>query len=123
DGTEAEVARVWAEVLELEPTRVGARDGFFESGGHSLRAMRLVSRVREALGVDFGLPALFAEPTVQGIAREVDALRARAATAPPEAGIVPARRGARSIEEMLDELEGLEGLSEDEILALLESAE
>jgi acyl carrier protein len=123
DGTEAEVARVWAEVLELEPARVGARDGFFESGGHSLRAMRLVSRVREALGVDFALPALFAAPTVEGIAREVDALRSRSAASPAETEIVPARRGAKSIEQMLDELEGLDGLSEDEILALLESAE
>ncbi len=122
DGTETEVARLWAEVLELEPADVGARDGFFESGGHSLRAMRLVSRLREALGVEFGLPALFAAPTVEGIAREVDALRASPPAA-PEAGIVPVRRGARSIEEMLDELEGLDGLSEDEILALLESAE
>ncbi|MET0397982.1 MAG: amino acid adenylation domain-containing protein [Longimicrobiaceae bacterium] len=121
-GTETEVARVWAEVLELEPSDVGARDGFFESGGHSLRAMRLVSRLREALGVEFGLPALFAAPTVEGIAREVEALRASPPAA-PEAGIVPLRRAARGLEEMLDELEGLDGLSEDEILALLESAE
>ncbi|HEX8276908.1 MAG TPA: amino acid adenylation domain-containing protein [Longimicrobiaceae bacterium] len=123
DATEAEVARVWAEVLELDAAGVGVHDGFFESGGHSLRAMRLVSRLREATGTDFALPALFAAPTVEGIAREVEALRARSATAAAEPEIAPARRGARSIEEMLDELEGLEGLSEDEILALLESAE
>ncbi|MEW5928283.1 MAG: amino acid adenylation domain-containing protein [Gemmatimonadota bacterium] len=123
DATEAEVARVWAEVLELDAERVGVRDGFFESGGHSLRAMRLVSRLREATGLDFALPALFAAPTVEGIAREVEALRARSAVAAAEPEIVPVRRGARGIEEMLDELEGLEGLSEDEILALLESAE
>jgi hypothetical protein len=40
-----------------------------------------------------------------------------------EAGIAPVRRGAKSIEEMLDELEGLDGLSEEEILAMLEAAE
>ena len=55
DGTEAEVARVWAEVLELEPARVGARDGFFESGGHSLRAM--LAGVAAARGARRGLRA------------------------------------------------------------------
>ncbi|HEX2189475.1 MAG TPA: phosphopantetheine-binding protein, partial [Longimicrobiaceae bacterium] len=119
NATEEAVAAVWGEVLGVEA--VGVHDGFFESGGHSLRAMRLVSRVREELGVDFTLPALFAAPTVEGVARAVDALRG--SPAQPETEIVPARRGEKGIEELLAELEGMEGLSEEEILALLESAE
>ncbi len=111
---EAEVARIWSEVLGVE--RVGVHHGFFELGGHSLRAMQLVSRVREALGVDYTLPALFAAPTVEGTALAVEAARA---AGPRESEIAPARRGERSLEEMLDELEGL---SEEEILALLDSA-
>ncbi|HEX7242510.1 MAG TPA: amino acid adenylation domain-containing protein, partial [Longimicrobiaceae bacterium] len=111
---EAEVARIWSEVLGVE--RVGVHHGFFELGGHSLRAMQLVSRVREALGVDYTLPALFAAPTVEGTALAVEAARA---AGPREEDIAPARRGERSLEEMLDELEGL---SEEEILALLDSA-
>ena len=121
NATEEAVARVWEEVLGVE--RVGLLDGFFESGGHSLRAMRLVSRVRETLGVDFTLPALFASPTVEGVARTVEALRDSEAPPREEEAIAPVRRGARGLEELLEELEGLDGLSEEEILALLEAAE
>ncbi|WP_405085490.1 amino acid adenylation domain-containing protein [Microbispora sp. NBC_01389] len=45
-GPEEDVARVWAEVLEVE--RVGAHDDFFALGGHSLLAMRVIARLRRA---------------------------------------------------------------------------
>lgn len=45
-GAEEDVARVWAEVLEVE--RVGALDDFFALGGHSLLAMRVIARLRKA---------------------------------------------------------------------------
>ncbi|GAA0398104.1 hypothetical protein GCM10009530_57220 [Microbispora corallina] len=46
-GTDLEraVAEIWAEVLDVE--RVGALDDFFDSGGHSLLAMRVVARLRK----------------------------------------------------------------------------
>jgi acyl-coenzyme A synthetase/AMP-(fatty) acid ligase len=63
DGLEAQVAQIWADVLQLE--RIGIFDNFFELGGHSLRVIQAVTRMREKLGVDVPLIAMFTYPTVK----------------------------------------------------------
>ncbi|WP_122740696.1 non-ribosomal peptide synthetase, partial [Pseudomonas viridiflava] len=55
---EVALAEIWAEVLQVE--RVGRHDHFFDLGGHSLLAMRMVSQVRQQLGVELPLGELFA---------------------------------------------------------------
>ncbi|HSF39107.1 MAG TPA: non-ribosomal peptide synthase/polyketide synthase [Thermoanaerobaculia bacterium] len=83
--TEEVLAGLWASVLGAE--RVGIRDNFFDLGGHSLVATRLVARVRQVFGVEVPLRALFEGPTVEELARRVAA--GEKGSAPP---IVPVPR-------------------------------
>ncbi|WP_344662031.1 amino acid adenylation domain-containing protein, partial [Catenulispora subtropica] len=83
--TEQALAEIWAELLGVE--RVGRHDDFFHLGGHSLLAMRLVSRIRDRLGVDVELPAVFAEPVLAALAAVV-----RGARPAPHAPLVPVAR-------------------------------
>ncbi|MFE1288230.1 AMP-binding protein [Streptomyces sp. NPDC058751] len=57
------VRDLFAEALGLPRYRVRAESDFFRIGGHSLAAARLLSRVRETLGVDPGSRALYEAPT------------------------------------------------------------
>ena len=68
--TEEIVCGLFAEVLGVD--RVGAEDSFFELGGDSLLAMRLIARVREALDAEVPIRGMFTA-TPAGIAELVEA--------------------------------------------------
>ncbi|MFX4294687.1 SDR family oxidoreductase [Streptomyces bohaiensis] len=73
--TETALAGMWGDILGIDG--VGAHDSFFDLGGHSLAAVRLMARVRTAFG---GMPAdtLLAHPTVRAFGKELTAARAAA---------------------------------------------
>jgi len=66
-GTEKALAAIWADLLKVEA--IGIHDDFFDIGGHSLMAMRAVSRIRDAFGVDLQSRDLFANPTIAHLAK------------------------------------------------------
>jgi acyl carrier protein len=102
---EGRLAAIWGQVLGLG--RVGVHDNFFDLGGHSLLAMQLITRVREAFGVELPLAQLFDEPTIARTAEVVGELHAQREAVPAApAGPVITRR-ARSFDEQLAELERL----------------
>ena len=60
------VAEIFMNVLDNE--KVGATDNFFEIGGHSLRATRVINELEEKTGIRMDIADFFAEPTVRSIA-------------------------------------------------------
>ena len=54
---EESLAKIWCEVLKIES--VGIHDNFFDLGGHSLIAVRVVSRLRDTFGISLPLRHLF----------------------------------------------------------------
>lgn len=70
NGLEQELARMFREVLEVEP--VGVEDDFFELGGHSLKAARVISRIRQQFDVTIPIVRFFEAPSVAGLALLVE---------------------------------------------------
>ncbi|HEX2092606.1 MAG TPA: amino acid adenylation domain-containing protein [Longimicrobiaceae bacterium] len=73
---EEALARLWCEVLGVE--RVGVHDDFFELGGQSILAVRLLARVRGELGVDLTAAELLQGSTLERMAQAVAGRRQRA---------------------------------------------
>ena len=70
DETEELIAGVWSEVLGVN--HIGIHNSFFELGGHSLRAMQVLSRINAIFRIELPLGALFARPTVAGLAAVIE---------------------------------------------------
>jgi amino acid adenylation domain-containing protein len=82
-----QLAAIWQEVLSVP--RVGVTDNFFDLGGHSILATRVVSRIRRDLAVELPLRKLFTGPTLGQLAEEVEALIAAAALGAVDAAAEP----------------------------------
>jgi hypothetical protein len=81
---------------------VGADEGFFDLGGNSLRAMQLVTRLRDDLAVDVGVADIFVAPAPRQLA-----------------AVLRDRHDVDDAELGEDGLEGLDGLSDEETAAFL----
>ena len=66
--TEETLVAIWAEVLKIDPSRIGIDHNFFDLGGHSLLAIQVLSRVRAAFQVELPIRDLMDNPTIAGIA-------------------------------------------------------
>jgi len=67
------VAEIWQQLLGIE--EVGVNDDFFDLGGHSLMAIMLAGRLRDAFQLDIPLSKIFEAPTVAEIAQIIEEIR------------------------------------------------
>ncbi|HTQ78967.1 MAG TPA: thioesterase domain-containing protein, partial [Thermoanaerobaculia bacterium] len=69
---ERTLVAIWSEVLgRPEVAEIGITDDFLDLGGHSLAAVRVMSRIENAFGVRLPLATLFAAPTIEQLARRL----------------------------------------------------
>jgi hypothetical protein len=87
---ERAVAQIYQEALGLE--RVGAHDNFFDIGGHSLLALRVVNKIAKLTGVRLNQPAIVLQ-TVEQIAAECERQRTGGLVAPNGEGAARAAEG------------------------------
>ncbi|WDF48936.1 amino acid adenylation domain-containing protein [Paenibacillus sp. KACC 21273] len=71
--TECQLAALWADILGVEP--IGRYDHFFERGGHSLKAVVLISQIAKTLGVEISLRHIFEYPVLQDQAHYIESAR------------------------------------------------
>lgn len=101
NALESVVAKIWAELLEID--RVSVNDNFFELGGHSIMATRVVSRIYENFDVQLAIRHMFDSPTVRGLVSV----------------LLLDEEDVERIKETAELIEQLDGLSEEEIDALM----
>jgi amino acid adenylation domain-containing protein len=88
---EAILVEIWREVMSVAD--LGIHDSFFDLGGHSLQAGKILARVRDRLGVDLALHELFQAPTVARLAGRVESLQH--ANTPPSVRSLRSSGGGR----------------------------
>jgi acyl-coenzyme A synthetase/AMP-(fatty) acid ligase/acyl carrier protein len=72
-ATEEKLAKIWADVIGVE--EIGIHDNFFDLGGHSMLATRVIAQVKDVFQVQLPLCRLFETPTVARMAENIDAAR------------------------------------------------
>ncbi|MBL8732691.1 MAG: LLM class flavin-dependent oxidoreductase [Planctomycetes bacterium] len=74
DATEDAILNIWKQALNTDD--VGVEDNFFDSGGHSILAVRVHREIVQRLGVDLQVTDLFRFTTVRALARHLEAGKA-----------------------------------------------
>ncbi|HMR84063.1 MAG TPA: amino acid adenylation domain-containing protein, partial [Niabella sp.] len=69
--TEEEVllARIWSEIFNRE--QIGVYDDFFNLGGHSMIAIKVMAKIEEVTGIRLPIATLFEAPTIKGLAKRI----------------------------------------------------
>jgi amino acid adenylation domain-containing protein len=71
NALEEQLVEIWSEILPGLKTSIGIDDNFFSLGGHSLKAITLVSAINERLKVKISLMQLLRSPTIRGVAEYI----------------------------------------------------
>jgi len=66
---------IWSRILPSAPSPIPLDESFFDIGGHSILATRLIFEIRKTFVVNAPLDLIFNNPTISGLAMAIDTLR------------------------------------------------
>jgi amino acid adenylation domain-containing protein len=69
--TEEILVGMWSELLGLDQDKIGIHDHFFQLGGHSLKAARLIGQIYKTFSIEISIGELFKGPTIKGISKHI----------------------------------------------------
>lgn len=73
--TQRTLSGIWAKLLPSAPNPIPLEENFFDIGGHSILATRLIFEVRKTFVIEAPLNLIFDQPTIKGLALAIDAQR------------------------------------------------
>lgn len=73
-ATELALAQLWGELLDQQSDDISRNANFFQSGGHSILAIRLCSQIQQMFAVEIGIAEVFELKTLHSIAAYIDEL-------------------------------------------------
>ncbi|MCR3759887.1 amino acid adenylation domain-containing protein, partial [Clostridium felsineum] len=70
---EKKLVGLWEDILKSK--NIGINDNFFTLGGHSLKAMVLMSKIHKELNKEIPLKQLFKSPTIKGLSKYIESIQ------------------------------------------------
>ncbi|KAH9161398.1 alpha-aminoadipate reductase Lys1p [Lactarius sanguifluus] len=75
NATEEAMRAIWSQILPSPPSPIPLDESFFDLGGHSILATRLIFEIRKTFVVNAPLDLIFDKPTISGLSMAIDSLR------------------------------------------------
>jgi tyrocidine synthetase-3 len=90
---EKRLLTLWSRILDIEPAKLSVTARFTDLGGHSLRAIALMTEIYRELAVELTVSDVFAHPTIRSMAVELTRRGAKADATSVQSARIPRNEG------------------------------
>lgn len=66
------IAKLWSEILKVEVGKIGINNTFFEIGGDSMQAIRMMTKLQKELSIELSLRDFYQDPSVRSLADYIE---------------------------------------------------
>ncbi|WP_158996978.1 non-ribosomal peptide synthetase [Pigmentibacter ruber] len=68
---EKEIAKIWSKYLQIDANKIGIYDEFFQIGGNSLTAVKLINHLRKLFNIDIPFQKIFELQTISDLSNMI----------------------------------------------------